>query len=220
MTENNGPSKQKFKQNFFEQNKLVLLTLVIVLMIGGFVYFIDNAEKVFVKQATSGQAYSGKAAIGGGFTMTDQNGQIFTEANLKGSPTMMFFGFTHCPDVCPMTLTTISEVMETLPKSMRDRLKVVFVTVDPSRDTPAIMKEYLANFDTQYIGLSGTEEQLKDMSKKYLVYYAKNAESDPKHYLMDHSSYVYLFDDNAEYLTHFSHKMLPEAISAKVQQAL
>ena len=206
--------------SFFKQNKLVILTLIIVLMIGGFVYFIDNSEQVFVKQSASGQPYSGKAAIGGEFTMTDQDGNTFTEADLKGSPTMMFFGFTHCPDICPTSLTTITHVMEDLPKDISDNLKVVFVTVDPARDTPAVMKEYLANFDEDYIGLSGTEEQLKDMAKKYLVYYAKNADSDPKYYLMDHSAYVYLFDDNAEYLTHFSHKMQPDAISAKVQQAL
>lgn len=206
--------------SFFKQNKLVILTLIIVLMIGGFVYFIDNSEQVFVKQSASGQPYSGKAAIGGEFTMTDQDGNVFTQADLKGSPTMMFFGFTHCPDICPTSLSTITQVMEDLPKKMSDNLKVVFVTVDPARDTPEVLKEYLANFDEDYIGLSGTEEQLKDMSKKYLVYYAKNAESDPEYYLMDHSAYVYLFDEDAEYLTHFSHKMQPDAISAKVQQAL
>ena len=206
--------------SFFKQNKLVILTLIIVFMIGGFVYFIGNSEQVFVKQSASGQPYSGKAAIGGSFTMTDQNGQVFTEKNLLGSPTMMFFGFTHCPDICPTSLSTITQVMEDLPKKLSDRLKVVFVSVDPARDTPAVLKEYLANFDTDYIGLSGTEQQLKDMAKKYLVYYAKNAESDPQYYLMDHSAYIYLFDEKAEYVTHFSHKMQPDAISAKVQQAL
>ena len=216
MTEKTSASKE----NFFKQNKLILLTLVVVFLIGGFVYFIDNSAQVFVKQSASGQAYTGKAAIGGSFTMTDQNGQVFTEKNLLGSPTMMFFGFTHCPDICPTTLSIMTQVMEDLPQKLRDRMKVVFVTVDPARDKPEVMKEYLANFDSKYIGLSGTDEQLRDMSKKYLVYYAKNAESDPQYYLMDHSAYIYLFDDNGEYVTHFSHKMTPDAISAKVQQAL
>lgn len=206
--------------SFFKQNKLVVLALVVVFMIGGFVYFIGNAEHVFVKQSATGQPYSGKAAIGGAFTMTDQNGNLFTEANLKGIKTLMFFGFTHCPDICPTTLTVLTDALQQLPKKMREGVQVVFVTVDPARDTPEILKEYLGNFDAGYIGLSGTEEQLKDMAKKYLVYYAKNAESDPQYYLMDHSAYIYVFDDNAEYVTHFSHKMLPEAIAAKLQQAL
>lgn len=211
MTENNG---------FFKQNKLVVLALAVVFMIGSFVYFIGNAEQVFVKQSAMGQPYSGKAAIGGAFTMTNQNGNTFTQANLKGSPSLMFFGFTHCPDICPTTLTVVTDALNQLPAKVRDDLKVVFVTVDPARDTPEVMKEYLTNFDATYIGLSGTDEQLKDMAKKYLVYYAKNAESDPKYYLMDHSAYIYVFDDAAEYVTHFSHKMLPEAIAAKLQQVL
>lgn len=212
MTENTG---------FFKQNKLVLLALVVVFMLGGFVYFMENAEQVFVKNsAMRGQTSTGKAAIGGTFTMTDQNGHVFTEQNLLGSPTLMFFGFTHCPDVCPTTLSTITEVLETLPENMRKTIKVVFVTVDPARDTPEVLKEFLANFDKRYIGLSGTEDQLRDMTKKFLVYYAKNADSDPEHYLMDHSAFIYLFDKNAEYLTHFSHELTVDTISAKLQQAL
>ncbi len=207
-------------KGFFKQNQLVILALIVVLMIGGFIHFFANSAQIFVKQPVTSQSHSGKAAIGGAFNMVDQNGNAFTEANLKGYHTLMFFGFTHCPDVCPTTLSTVTDAIDTLSEKQREKLKVVFVTVDPERDTPQLLKEYLANFSDDYIGLSGAPQNLKAMAKKYLVYYAKSADSPPEHYLMDHSAYLYLFDTNGEYVAHFSHKMKPSALGTKLQQVL
>ena len=208
------------KKGFFKQNQLVVLSLLVVFMVCGFVYFFGKSEALFVKQPTSGTSYSGTPDIGGPFTMQNQHGEEVTQNILKGKNTLMFFGFTHCPDICPMTLTTLTAALENLPQDARDNLQVVFVTVDPPRDTPELLKEYLANFDASYIGLSGTPEQLKAMSKKYLVYYAKNPDSHPEHYLMDHSAYIYHFGPDGKYVTHYSHKIDPEVLASQLRENL
>lgn len=208
-------------RSFFKQNQLVILSLVVVFLICGFVYFFGNSAPLFVQQQpTSGTTYSGTPDIGGPFAMRNQHGEMVTEDILQGKNTLMFFGFTHCPDICPMSLVTLTDALEQLPAEKRNEYQVVFVTVDPARDTPELLKEYLGSFDESYIGLSGTEEQLQQMAKDYLVYYARNEDSHPEHYLMDHSAYIYHFDPKGEYVTHYSHKIDPAALATDLKENL
>lgn len=210
MPDNNG---------FFKQNQLVLLSIALAFLIAGFVYFVGNSEPLFVKATSQKEtSHSGTPDIGGAFTMQNQNGENVTQEILLGKNTLMFFGFTHCPDICPMSLMTVTDALAQLPEQMRENFQVIFVTIDPQRDTPELMKEYLANFNKNYIGLSGTEAQLKDMAKKYLVYYAKNPDSHPKHYLMDHSAYIYHFNPQGSYITHYSHKIDPNVLAVDIQE--
>jgi protein SCO1/2 len=129
---------------------------------------------------------------GGTFELIDQNGKPFSSSALLGAPYAIFFGFTNCPDVCPTTLLEMSNNLEKL-GSDGDRLKVVFVTVDPERDTPDQLHAYLSSFDRRIIGLSGSEEQIAAAAKGWNAFYNKLPESDGS-YTIVHSAYVYLMD--------------------------
>ena len=133
------------------------------------------------------------ATIGGPFHLVDQNGNTVTEADLKGHPTAMFFGYTLCPDVCPTTLYDMTTLMEQLGPEA-DKLKVYFVSVDPERDTREVMAEYMSAFDPRFIGLTGTRAEVDEIIKNYRVY-ARKVEQETGPYLMDHTAGVYLLDD-------------------------
>jgi protein SCO1 len=112
------------------------------------------------------------AAVGGPFKLTDQNGQALSEQDLKGRPFLVFFGFTNCPDVCPTTLFEVSEILRSLGRDA-DRTRGLFITVDPERDTPALMKDYLSSFDPHLAGLTGDAAAIAAVAKAYRVYYKK-----------------------------------------------
>ena len=135
---------------------------------------------------------SGPSGIGGPFTLVDQNGATVSERDFAGKPYLMFFGFTHCPDVCPTTLQQISDVLAALgPKA--DTLKVAFVSVDPERDTPESLKTYLSSFDPRIVGLTGSPEQVAEAIKTFRAY-AKKVPSQGGDYTMEHTALVYLMD--------------------------
>jgi len=144
-------------------------------------------------------------SLGGEFTLTDQNGTVITQENLKGKYTLVFFGFTNCPDVCPTTLTIISQVMKDL-GAEANKLLPVFISVDAGGDTPQSMKLYLSNFHSSILGLTGTEEQIKRVTAAYKVYSARVPQPDSTAgYTMDHSAFIYLMDKEGKYITHFNH---------------
>jgi protein SCO1/2 len=150
------------------------------------------------------------AQIGGDFRLTDQDGTEFNSKNLKGNFSLIYFGFTYCPDICPTSLNKVSEVISTL-----DKYKIpatpVFITIDPERDTPALLKEYLKHFHPKYIALTGTEKQIKEVTEKFKVFYAKVEDND-NNYMIDHSSFVYLMDENRKYVKHFYLNTPPQEI--------
>ncbi|MCX5479061.1 SCO family protein [Kaistia geumhonensis] len=137
------------------------------------------------------------SAIGGPFSLVDQNGTTVTEAALKGHPSLMFFGYTFCPDVCPTTLLSASNWLKALGPD-GDRLKVYFVTVDPERDTVPQMKAYLQAFDPRIVGLTGARDAVDPMLKEFRVYSKKSGEGDD--YAMDHSAAVYMLDGNGDFV--------------------
>jgi protein SCO1/2 len=157
------------------------------------------------------------SAIGGPFQLTDQDGKTVTEASLKGQPTLIFFGFTHCPDICPTTLFDVSEVF----RALGDGKKVAgyFVTVDPERDTPEVMKNYLQSFDPRLRGLSGTAAQTEAIEKAYRVY-AKKVPTNDGDYTMDHSALVYLMDKDGRFVAPFNLKRKPEESAADLRRYL
>ncbi len=138
------------------------------------------------------EPHFGRAAIAS-FRLTDQNGATVTEKAVMGRPAVLFFGFTYCPDVCPTTLTSISALLARLGGD-GDRLGVFFVTVDPERDTPALLKTYLSSFDPRIRGLTGTADEISAIARPLGVYYAKSGTGDG--YTMDHAASVFLLDAN------------------------
>jgi len=158
------------------------------------------------------------AAIGGPFKLVDQNGQTLTDADLKGHPFLVFFGFTHCPDVCPTTLFDVSEVLRSLGPDA-DRTRALFITVDPERDTPPVMKDYLSSFDPHLSGLTGDPAAIAAVAKAYRVYY-KKVSLDQGGYTMDHTAIVYLMDKDGRFVAPFSRKRTTEAAAADLRRYL
>jgi protein SCO1/2 len=155
------------------------------------------------------------AAIGGPFSLTDQNGQTFTQENMKGKPHLVFFGFTHCPDVCPTALFEMSELLRSLGKD-GDRAGALFVTVDPERDTPAVLKDYLSSFDPRLRGLTGNLAAIATVEKAYRVY-AKKVPTQGDDYTMDHTAIVYLMDKNGQFVRPFDMKRRPDEAAADLR---
>src|SRR5947208_8182129 len=153
------------------------------------------------------------AAIGGPFQLTDQAGQSVTDQNLKGRPTLIFFGFTHCPDVCPTSLFEISEVLRAMGKDA-DKVNAWFVSVDPERDTTAAMKDYLSSFDPHLKGLTGNPEAITKDTTEYRVY-AKKVPLKDGDYTMDHTAMVYLMDRDGKFVAPFNLKRTPEEADRK-----
>ncbi|MDB5575026.1 MAG: copper-binding protein [Bradyrhizobium sp.] len=158
------------------------------------------------------------AAIGGPFQLTDQAGQTVTDANLKGRPTVIFFGFTHCPDICPTALFEMSEVLRVMGKDA-DRVNAWFVSVDPERDTTAAMKDYLSSFDPRLKGLTGSPEAVAKVISAYRVY-AKKVPLKDGDYTMDHTALIYLMDRDGKFVAPFNLKRTPEEAAADLKRYL
>ena len=156
------------------------------------------------------------SAVGGPFRLTDHNGKPITNEDLKGRPFLVFFGFTHCPDICPTTLFEMSEIMRRIspgPKTPR----ALFVTVDPERDTPEKLKDYLSSFDQQIIGVTGAPEAMAQMLKSYRVY-ARKVPTEGDGYTMDHTALIYLMDKEGNFVAPFNMKRTPEEAAADLRR--
>jgi protein SCO1 len=156
------------------------------------------------------------AAVGGPFHLEDQNGKPVSDADMKGRPFLVFFGFTHCPDICPTTLFELSQVMRALGPDA-NRAGALFITVDPARDTPAVMKDYLSNFDPHLRGLTGDQASIDAAIKAYRVY-AKKVPLDNGDYTMDHTALVYLMDKDGHFVAPFNVNRTPEAEAADLRR--
>jgi protein SCO1/2 len=158
------------------------------------------------------------SAIGGPFRLVDQNGKTVTDADLKGKWSLIYFGYTHCPDACPTTLNEIAIALDDLgPK--RDAVRPVFITVDPERDTPEVLKSYVTSFDAPILALTGTPEAVAQAAKDYRVYYAKHPEPGGD-YSMDHSSVIYVMDPEGRFTATFTPESSPEDIAARLKKLL
>ncbi len=131
------------------------------------------------------------------FELTDHNGQVRHLGDFKGKVVVLFFGFTQCPDVCPTTMVELAEVKKLLGQD-GERLQALFVTVDPARDTPEVLKSYMVNFDPTFLALTTTPEKLVQLAKDYKVYYKKVEGSTPTSYTMDHSAGSYVYDTKGQ----------------------
>jgi protein SCO1/2 len=172
-----------------------------------------------IKQAAQPQG-SGVALVGGPFSLTDQDGRRVTEKDFLGRYMLVFFGFTYCPDICPTELQVMTAALDAMGPAA-EKIQPVFVSVDPERDTPEVMKAYVANFGPRLIGLTGTPEEIAAMAKAYRVYYAKAANQNaPGDYLMDHSSIIYLMDEDGSFVKHFAYTTDVEKLTSELKKAI
>jgi protein SCO1/2 len=161
---------------------------------------------------------TGVASIGGPFRLADHNGQIVTDASLRGKPYALFFGFTHCPDFCPTSMLEITNDLNALGNAAKD-FRVYFVTVDPARDTAALLKEYTGSFDRRIIGLVPRDEaELANMARLYRAIYRKV--DTPSGYTMDHTASIYLMDGQGQFFGTLDSKEAPGVRQAKLKRLL
>ncbi len=160
------------------------------------------------------------AAIGGPFTLVDQNGRRVTDETYRGKWLLVYFGYTHCPDTCPMTLSNVADAIEQLDAAMQARLQPMFVTVDPERDTPPVMKDYVEAFQgADIVGLSGTYEQLAAIETEYRIHAQRHDEVDGA-YSVDHASVIYIMDPAGHFVGLVSGLMPPERLARRLKQLL
>lgn len=165
-----------------------------------------------------GQQVTGKALIGGAFTLTDNTGKRVTDQDFHGKYTLVFFGFTSCPDICPAGLQLMAGALEKL-GTKAQRITPIFISVDPQRDTPEKLAAYVKNFDPRLVGLTGTPEEIAAVAKAYKVYYAKVPSKErPDDYTMDHTSIIYVMDPKGEFVTHFTPSTSVNDMAAKLDK--
>lgn len=158
-------------------------------------------------------------SLGGPFTLVDQTGKTVTERDFAGRPMLIYFGFTYCPDVCPTELGTIAAALDAMGPA-GERVTPVFISIDPERDTPEAMADYVSRFHPRMVGLTGSAEQVAQVARAYRVYYAKVQPRDTTAYLMDHSSFIYFVGPDSRVRSLFRPESTPEAIAAAVNAQL
>lgn len=166
---------------------------------------------------TSGKPTTSSENIGGPFQLTAQTGQQVTEQDFLGRPFLVFFGYTHCPDICHTTLFEMSEIL----KAMGPDAKVgaLFVTVDPERDTPEALKDYLSNFDPRIIGVTGPRASLDPVLREYRIF-SKRAPGKDEDYSVDHTTVVYLMDKNGRFVSPFNVARRPAEAARELERHL
>ena len=163
---------------------------------------------------------TGGTAFGKDFSLLDPDGKVRTLADFKGKVVLMFFGYTQCPDVCPTTLTEMQQVM-TLMGPQSDKVQVLFVTVDPERDTAAILKQYVPSFDPSFLGLRPEDEAaLEKVTKDFKIYYKKVPGASPGSYTMDHTAGSYAFDPQGRLRLYIKHAQGPETLAHDLKELL
>ncbi|MCB4769045.1 SCO family protein [Ancylobacter sp. Lp-2] len=172
------------------------------------------AVSVFVLLPPAKQVAT-QASVGGPFALVDQDGEPVTDETFKGAPTLIFFGFTHCPDICPTTLFEMSQLFETLGEDAR-KVQGLFITVDPERDTPEVMKSYIGSFHPSIQGLTGTPEQVAATVKAFRAY-AQKVPGQNGDYTMNHTAIVYLMDKDGNFVAPFDLKRPPADAAAALR---
>jgi protein SCO1 len=184
-----------------------LLMAVLLLGAGGFLWL-------------GGRSGNSPIAIGGPFTLQDGNGKPVTDKEFRGKYMLVYFGYTFCPDVCPTTLNAVADAMDKLGPAA-SRVQPLFITVDPARDTPAVVKQYAAAFGSRIVGLTGTADEIATVAKEYRVYYAEHRTGPgPNDYSMDHSSVLYLMDPNGRFLAPMRTDQTGDEIAANLTKLM
>ena len=188
-------------------------SIVLVLFAAGF------AGAYMVLSAPERVQREGAALVGGPFSLVNTDGKSVTDRDFRGKLMLVFFGYAHCPDVCPTELQTMSAVMDKLgPEAAK--VAPIFISVDPKRDTPEALSSYMKNFDSRIAGLTGNQNEIADVAKAYRVYYRKAGDGGGGDYTVDHSAFVYLMDGEGKYLTHFTFNTTPESMLAVIKKKI
>lgn len=180
------------------------LLILLVLSIGTGLWVYEQSKNNYLNKS---------ALVGGSYSLLDHNGARVTDKSFSDKFKIIYFGYTFCPDICPTGMAIISQALDLLGNKAQ-RIKPIFITVDPKRDNVEIMAEYHNHFHSSFSNLTGTLDQIKHVAKLYRVYYKKSDSSKTENYLMDHSSIMYVMSPKGEYINHFGPEIRPEQIVA------
>lgn len=203
-------------------NKIFAFFIIVFLLASAAViglWLTGNLPGIGQEKSEGSTVLVGVPQIGGSFSLINHKGETVTDEDYKGKFLLIFFGFTNCPDVCPTEMQTISLALQELGDDASEVVPV-FVTVDPARDTPDIMAEFVAAFHPSIVGLTGSEEAISDVKKKYRVYSQKQNNDDPDYYLVDHTSFTYLMGRDGDLITVFSYGVSAEEMASKIREQL
>jgi protein SCO1/2 len=193
---------------------LLALAIVILATVGFF------GARFYLGTEPAGVMSTGGASIGGPFTLTDQDGRTVTDKDFHGRWMLVYFGFTFCPDVCPTSLGRNGDALDLLGEKAAEVVPVL-ITVDPGRDTPEKLKDYVHFFHPRTVGLTGTAEQVAAVAKEYRVYYAKaRSQGATDAYLVDHSSFTYLIGPDGRFVQFFRHEASPQEVADRLKSLL
>lgn len=194
----------------------VVVLLSTVLALG--IYFVKRGKAL---SSASKEVYMPVASLGGPFQLTDQHGVVRRQNSFPHKYLLVYFGYSYCPDICPTGLQSMTEAMHAL-KGNADKVQPLFITVDPTRDTPAHLKTYMTNFHPKILALSGSDAETQQAMKGYKVYAAKRLEDETEttDYLIDHSSIIYLMNPEGKFIKSFSHSTPGKEIAATIQGLL
>lgn len=193
-----------------------IVVLAFVIAVAGYDYFAGTSKK------STGTASSGGPTVGGPFTLVGQDGKTVTDKDFAGKYMMIYFGYTYCPDVCPTALSDMATALDTIDPAKAAKVEPIFISVDPARDTPEHLAEYVSYFHPRLVGLTGSEQQVKEAARAYRVFYrlGQPESDDPLDYLVDHTSIIYLVGPDGQLVTHFSHGTTPEAMAERLGKLL
>jgi len=187
--------------------------LLFVATCAGLVWYFEYEKgRMQRKRIADASKGVGRPKVGGPFELVDQNGKPFSSEMMKGKYSLVYFGFTRCPDICPEELDKMARMLDTVQEKIpKGSLLPIFITCDPERDDPKALKSYLAEFHPQFIGLTGTYDQIKDLCKKYRVYFSTPQNVKPgQDYLVDHSIYFYLMDPQGDFVEALGRQHSPD----------
>lgn len=203
------------------KSSYIALTVLFVCIFIGFGTLGMKYSTIPSEEAASVES-SGQALIGGNFALQTAHGKPYTQENLKGHYSLVFFGFSNCPDMCPTALSAVTATLEALPESVATQITPVFISVDPTRDTPEALAKYAENFHPSLVSLTGTPEAVKEAADAFKVFFSKAdvMKDQDGNYMVNHSGYLYLMDTNGAYLKHFPHTVTPEELGIALQQAV
>lgn len=195
----------------------VIAASFIAAVVGGTWLFVraKSDEDVFA-QCRASAVGTGTASIGGPFTLVNEDGVTVTDQDVFVKPTLLYFGYTFCPDVCPLDNTRNAEALDIIQSDGYDA-QMAFISIDPERDTPEQLKDFTSYLHDDMIGLTGTPEQVKAASQAYKTYYRKQDEGDPEYYLIDHSTHTYLVMPEIGFVEFFGRDTTPEDMASRTE---
>lgn len=218
----------KFSKNLLIAGLTVVLAVLIGILWGLYSFQPSSTQNSFEPHPASDDSNDYTASLGGPFKLTTHTGQAFTEKNLLGRISVLAFGFTHCPDICPGMLQTMMLALDSLPPDQQEKIQPIFITIDPARDTVPVMADYVKNFSARLVGLTGTADEIGVITSAYKVYSRKIEEEavrqelsetgqavtaqNIENYLMDHTSLIYVVNAQGKVVRIFSHKTEPERV--------